>query len=590
MANRYTYADFQRELNGSGLGGQFSQSDLRLAQQNPDAGMSILKYKKDYASAATDEARALANLGAEQVRSSWGGYTGGQTGGSFHLDPISPNDFSFGPAPTYSSDWSSEVRDLYNQQKNRGDYTFSGTKPTYSNRYDPTIQDLLEQIVNRPDFSYDAETDPLYSQYRKQYTREGQRATADALGAAAAASGGIPSSYAATAAGQAGDYYAAQMTDKLPELYQLAYNQYMNDHSMKLSDLAAVQGAEQSDYMKYLNDLSQYNTDRSFDYGVWSDAQQRAANDLQTAIGLEQMDYQKYLDQLGQYNTDRSFNYAQLLDEIGQQTQLRGEALDKAQLAAGYGDYSFLNGMGINTDNNAAEWERQYNLAVLAAQYGDYSGLRALGVSPDANGLYQFNLAASGGPRSSGGSGGTYTRASGQSGGIVETMLAMGDDIAAYEYLVGLGKTSGVTSQLWDLYQEEQERRKQAGSGGNGTWRSPAGGLLEQQADQLAWNRFNSLAPAGGNGTWTSPAGGILAQQADQLAQERANALSGQNSETYGVRDLDMSSVLNLGLGPIGFDAVNRLAEEGKVEVYTNAGGVPAVRWKSGYNARNYNK
>lgn len=407
MASRYTYDDFQRELNGSGLAGQFSQSDLKLAQQNPDAGMSILKYKKDYASAVTDEARALANLGAETVRSSWGGYTGGDTGGSFHLDPISPNDFSYGPAPTYSSGWADEVKSLYDQQKNRGDYSFSGVKPTYNNRYDPTIQDLLGQIVNREAFSYDAETDPLYSQYRKQYTREGQRATADALGTAAAASGGIPSSYAATAAGQAGDYYASRMTDRIPELYQLAYNQYMNEHSMKLSDLSAVQGAEQSDYMKYLNELGQYNTDRSFDYGVWSDAQQRAANDLQTAISLEQMDYQKYRDQLSQYNTDRDFNYSQLLDEIGQQTQLRGEALNKAQLAAGYGDYSFLNGMGINTDSDPAEWERQYNLAVLAAQYGDYSGLRALGVNPDANGLYQFNLAASGGPRSAGGSGGS---------------------------------------------------------------------------------------------------------------------------------------------------------------------------------------
>lgn len=478
MANRFTYQDFQRELNGSGLAGQFSQSDLKLAQQNPDAGMSILKYKKDYASATTDEARALANLGAETVRSSWGGYTGGDTGGSFHLDPISPNDFSYGPAPTYSSPWTGEVQDLYNQQKNRGDYSFSGTKPTYNNRYDPTIQDLLDQIVNREAFSYDASTDPLYSQYRKQYTREGQRATADALGSAAAASGGIPSSYAATAAGQAGDYYASRMTDKIPELYQLAYNQYMNDHSMKLSDLSAVQGAEQNDYMKYLNDLSQYNTDRSFDYGVWSDAQQRAADDLQTAIGLEQLDYQKYRDQLSQYNTDRDFNYSQLLDEIGQQTQLRGEALNKAQLAAGYGDYSFLNGMGINTDKDPAEWERQYNLAVLAAQYGDYSGLKALGVNPDANGLYQFNLAASGGPRSSGGSGGSRSSGSSrsgspsasggssQSGGIVASMLAMGNDVKAYEYLVGLNKTSGVTNQLWELYQEEKER---TGGGNVGT-------------------------------------------------------------------------------------------------------------------------
>lgn len=531
MANRFTYDDFQRAMDSSGLGSQFSAADLKLAQQNPDAGMSILKYKKDWNAATTDEARALANMGAEQVRSSWGGYTGGQSGGSFYLDPLSPNDFTYGSAPTYSSSWAGEIQDLYNQQKNRGDYSYSGVKPTYSNRYDATIQDLLGQIVNREDFSYDPETDPLYSQYRKQYTREGQRAAADALGAAAAASGGIPSSYAATAAGQAGDYYAAQMTDKIPELYQLAYNQYMNEHSMKLSDLGAVQGAEQSDYQKYLNELGQYNTDRSFDYGVWSDAQQRAANDLQTAIGLEQMDYQKYLDQLNQYNTDRNFGYGQHLDEIGQQTQLRNEALNKAQLAAGYGDYSFLNDMGINTDNNPTEWERQYNLAVLAAQYGDYSGLRALGVSPDANGLYQFNLAASGGNKTSGSSGGSRSSGSGssasgsagQDNGIVASMLALGDDTQAYEYLVKQKYSTAITNQLWELYQDAKD---QAGSTGSG---------------------------AG-----------------------------------YGLQDMNKSSVLGLGLGPISFDELERLVDQGKAEAYTDKNGALSVRWANGWNAKNY--
>lgn len=469
MAGKYTYDDFQKRLAGSGLGSQFSQADLAMARQNPDAGMSILKYKQDYNAATTDEARALANLGAEQVRSSWGGYTGGATGGQFYLDPVSPNDFSYGSAPTYTSRYDPAIQDLFNQQLSRGDYSYGGAKPTYTNRYDPTIQDLLNQIVGRKDFSYDAETDPLYSQYRKQYTREGQRATADALGTAAAASGGIASSYAATAAGQAGDYYASQMTDKIPELYQLAYNQYMNDHAMKLSDLGAVQGAEQSDYQKYLNELSQYNTDRSFDYGVWSDAQQRKTQDIQTAMALEQLDYGKYLDQLNQYNTDRSFGYGQHLDEVGWQSQQRQEALDKAQVAAGYGDYSFLNKMGVNTDNNPADWERQYNLALLAAQYGDYSGLAALGINPDANGLYQFNLTASGGlsggssgrsgGRNSGGaSGGSSSAAAGASGGIVDSMLGFNDDVQAYEFLVGQKYTTGVTQQLWELYQQEKEK------------------------------------------------------------------------------------------------------------------------------------
>ena len=412
MANRYTYDDFQKAMQSSGLGGQFSDADLKLAQQNPDAGMSILKYKQDYKNATTDEARELANLGAEGIRSSYGGYTGGQRGANFYLDPLSPKDFQSSAAPTYKNNYADTISGLLDKQLGYGSYSYGEAQPEYNNRYDATIQDLLDQIVNRKDFSYDPENDQLYSQYRKQYTREGQRATQDALGAAAAASGGIPSSYAVNAAAQAGDYYASQMTDKIPELYQLAYNKYMNDYNMKLSDLGAVQGAEQSDYDKFLNEMQQYNTNRAFDYQAWMDEYNRINNDLQTASGLEQLDYTKYLNDLNQYNTDRSFNYGQLLDEVNNQTARRSEAMNKALTAAELGDNSFLNDLGINTDNNPTDYERRYQLAQLAAQYGDYSGLRELGINPDAAALNRFNTTAagkssSGGSRSGGGGGNT---------------------------------------------------------------------------------------------------------------------------------------------------------------------------------------
>lgn len=330
------------------------------------------------------------------------------------------------------------------KQLGYGSYSYGEAQPEYNNRYDATIQDLLDQIVNRKDFSYDPENDQLYSQYRKQYTREGQRATQDALGAAAAASGGIPSSYAVNAAAQAGDYYASQMTDKIPELYKLAYNKYMNDYNMKLSNLGAVQGAEQSDYDKFLNEMQQYNTNRAFDYQAWMDEYNRINNDLQTASGLEQLDYTKYLNDLNQFNTDRSFNYGKLLDEVNNQTARRSEAMNKALTAAELGDNSFLNDMGINTDNNPADYERRYQLAQLAAQYGDYSGLRELGINPDAAALNRFNTTAagkssSGGRRSSGGGGNTMPQET-------ETTGLSAQDIAALKAAYG----TNIDADTWN--------------------------------------------------------------------------------------------------------------------------------------------
>lgn len=305
----YTWEDFLKELEESGLKGQFSEADMRLAQQNPDAGRSILSYKRDYLNATNDQERALANAGAERVRSSFGGYTAGTDGSQYYRDSLSPRDFSYAEAPSFTS------------------------------RYDGQIQELLQGLVNRPEFSYDVEKDPLYSQYRKQYVREGQRASQDAMGQAAAMSGGLPSSYAGTAAGQAANYYNAQLTDKIPELEQYAYQKYMNDFDMDRVKLQSVQDADNADY-------------------------------------------QRYLQQLDQYNTDRSFAYGQHMDEVANQWQMQAGRWDRAVTGAEYGDFRGLKELGVDTSGYELQQERQRAVddALLRAQYGDYSGLQALGI------------------------------------------------------------------------------------------------------------------------------------------------------------------------------------------------------------------
>ena len=539
----FTYDQFQKAAQDSGLMGEFSPADLSLAQRNPDAGMSLLKYKQDYHAATTDEARALANLGAEGIRSSYGNYTGGDNGGSFYLDPLSPSSFDGGKAPTYNNQYAGDIADLWEQQKNYGSYDYGAAAPVYNNRYDDTIQDLIQGILNREDFSYDPATDPLYQNYRKQYTREGQRATADTLGAVAAASGGIPSSYATTAAAQAGNYYAAQMTDKIPELYQLAYNQYLNDYNMQLSDLGVVQGAEQSDYDKYLNELNQFNTDRAFDYNVWLDEYNMTKDQLQTAQGLEQLDYTKYLNELQQFNTDREFNYGQLLDEIDSQTRERQEDIDNALRAAEFGDYSFLQDMGIDTSNNPADFERQYTLALLAAEYGDFSGLEALGITPSAQNLASFNRTASGstsrsssGGGSSGGSSGSGSSSTGGSTGTSAASAAM--------------------------------QRANANQG-----------RVTSEAD------WNALVAAYGEDTLR--AAGYTYAGSGGGSSGGDSGSSGEDSG-YSLSDLNTNSVLQLGIGPISYQTVEQLVEQGKVEAYTDSNGNLSVRWMPGYNANNY--
>lgn len=282
----YTYDDFVKAANQSGLMGQFSQDDLNLAQKYPEFGLSVLSLKKDYNNAATAEQRLLANQAANELRKSYGNYSGGADGGSFRLE----------------SKLNRRADDLLDQIGSFGSFSYDEA-PTYENAFAQQQKDLLDRILNREDFSWSKETDPQWSSYKKSYLREGDRATANALAQASAASGGRPSSYAVNAATQAGDYYATKLNDVIPTLYQQAYERYLDEYNMKLKDLNTVNQQEQLDYAKYLDRLGQFNTDRGFAYQNYADDYDRLRSQLADVQGQDQIDYARYLDEVSRQQT-----------------------------------------------------------------------------------------------------------------------------------------------------------------------------------------------------------------------------------------------------------------------------------------------
>ena len=141
----------------------------------------------------------------------------------------------------------------------------------YESKYDPQIDALLNEILNREDFSYDVMNDPLYQQYAKMYQREGDRAMKETLAEAAASAGGM-NTYAITAAQQANSYYGSQLNDKIPELYQLAYEMYLNDKESKVQDLGILQNMDATQYNRYRDTINDYYNDRNLAYGAYQDA------------------------------------------------------------------------------------------------------------------------------------------------------------------------------------------------------------------------------------------------------------------------------------------------------------------------------
>lgn len=310
----YSYDDFLSAATSSGLLGEFSQADLETAKKYPEFGLSILSLKRDYHDAATDEQKLLANEAANQLRSSYGNYMGGSDGGSY---------YSQGKIP-------GQIDAILDQINNYGSFTFDQEAPVYDNQYAEQQQALLDAILNREDFSWSKETDPQWSSYKKSYLREGDRATANALAQASAASGGRASTAAITAATQAGDYYATQLNDIIPTLYQQAYDRYLNEYSMMLQDLGAVNTQEQLDYAKYLDQLTQYNTDRNFAYDTYLGDFNILQGKLSSLQGQDDVDYGRFMDRINLGIQRDETEY-----QRGQQEQALAQAQVDAILSAG---------------------------------------------------------------------------------------------------------------------------------------------------------------------------------------------------------------------------------------------------------------
>lgn len=124
---------------------------------------------------------------------------------------------------------------------------------TQNSKYGSVYQRLLDNITNREAFSYDPETDPAYNSYKKMYTREGTRAMQDTIGNMAGLTGGLASSAGVSAGAQANNYYMQQLTDKIPQLFDSAYNRYVNEFNMDNQALDSVMGVDDMQFGRNYN-------------------------------------------------------------------------------------------------------------------------------------------------------------------------------------------------------------------------------------------------------------------------------------------------------------------------------------------------
>jgi hypothetical protein len=182
----------------------------------------------------------------------------------------------------------SDALNLSEQQKKNAENAVANYGD-FSYKNQGLLDDILNQRMNREKFSYDLNGDALYQQYKDKYTNQGRMASQDTIGQASQMTGGYGNSYASTAGNQAYQASLQNLNDIVPQLYQMALDQY-NQEAQDLND-------------KY----SLLSNDRSYEYGVWGDKYNQLVADRDYIAN----DYlNKYNQEYGQY-TDK---YGRLVD------------------------------------------------------------------------------------------------------------------------------------------------------------------------------------------------------------------------------------------------------------------------------------
>ena len=448
--------------------------------------------------------------------------------GAFSYDVQRPGDFQYDAARPADFSWDDSGRP--------GEFTYDPWTKEYVNNYQDRINAQVDSILNRDAFSYDYNTDPLYQQYAEAYNRNGQAAMQDTLAQMAARTGGLASSYAGTAAQGTYNQYMQALNDKIPELYQMAYNMYRDDETSMRNNLSMLQNLENTDYSRYMDQLSQYNTDRNmaynqylnglnqwnadrnFAYNQYADQLNQWNADRNFAYGQyqDQLDrwnadrdfaYGQYQDELARYNADRNFAYNQYQDELAQWNQNRN--FDYGTYADQLNQWNINRNFEYNQQQDAlaqSNWERNfaYNQQQDALDRAESQARFQYQTELDRyNQQMAAQQAASGsGNGSSSGSGNGSSSGSGNSSGLgslssynntYDSMYRLGakDGGTAYDMLLQAGYNSTSAKAMADYYESTWLKNNANNSSTSGTQSTSGNG-----------NRTSISIDSSGNYTW----------------------------------------------------------------------------------------
>ena len=178
---------------------------------------------------------------------------------------------------------------------------------SYTSAWQTQLDETLNKILNREEFSYDLNGDALYQQYKDQAMLQGQQASMDVMGQAAAMTGGYGNSYAQQVGQQTYQGYLQQLNDRVPELYQLALDQYNRKGDELYNQASLMASKEEQDYGRYRDQVGDYYTELD---RLANDARYQGEQDYSKWADKLNLDYGMYRDQVADKQWQAEFDEA----------------------------------------------------------------------------------------------------------------------------------------------------------------------------------------------------------------------------------------------------------------------------------------
>ena len=255
----------------------------------------------------------------------------------------------------------------------------------YTSKYGAQLDNILNQIQNPQEFKYSFVGDELFKMYADMYTQNGKQASMDAMGQAAALTGGYGNSYAQQVGNQAYDEYLRGLYDKGMDLRDRAYQQYQDQRADLYNQYGLLQGADESEYGRYRDIVGDwyneqdywtnlYNTEADRDYDRYKDARDynrsvyQDERDFNEDVRRYGLDYA--LKQRNQEMQENELDWKKATDERDYNRGVLESDRDFNEDVRRYGlDYA-LKQRNQELQENELDWkkatdERDYNRGVL---------------------------------------------------------------------------------------------------------------------------------------------------------------------------------------------------------------------------------